>query len=360
MDRRAFIGMVVIGVLAGRGAPLAAGAKQTTDGWSIVSTNTVQDVALPFTPDGNRANFMLAWSGAVSDARARRMLAFGGGHHDYAGNEVIAFSPDSGGWSLLVPPSPAPPPITAGPAAYPDGSPAARHTYSGMTYVPWIGDAGGMFVYAGSPWSLGGWGQPGTDTWMLDLATRKWTRLADAPSGYVASMATCDPDRRTIWIVSSDGKLCRYDAENNRWIVASTFRNGSDAAATFVYHPVTKRLYAAGMTTFSPPKVFDATSRSPSISSFRITGPNMSKGGPVLVADPMEAVLYTVDRGVVWKIDARTGQGVALPVGGVTPTAENGQGTFGRGQLDPQTRRLLLVNRIDEPVFAYQLPGATH
>ena len=48
----------------------------------------------------------------------------------------------------------------------------------------------------------------------------------------------------------------------------------------------------------------------------------------------------------------------ALPSSGVTPTAENGQGTFGRGQLDPQTRRLLLVNRIDEPVFAYQLPDA--
>ena len=83
----------------------------------------------------------------------------------------------------------------------------------------------------------------------------------------------------------------------------------------------------------------------------------MSKGGPVLVADPTAAVLYTVDQGGVWQIDARTGRGVALPTGGVTPTAENGQGTYGRGQLDPQTRKLLLVNRIDEPVFAYQLPA---
>jgi hypothetical protein len=171
-------------------------------------------------------------------------------------------------------------------------------------------------------------------------------------------MATCDPSRQAIWIVSSDGKVCRYDSERNRWTVASAFQNGSDAAAMFVYHPVTKRLYAAGNTTFNPPKVFDATSRSPSISNFPIIGPNMAKGGPVLVADPLAPLLYTVDRGVVWQIDARSGKAAALPSGGVTPTAENGQGTFGRGQLDPQMRRLLLVNRIDEPVFAYQLPDA--
>jgi len=84
----------------------------------------------------------------------------------------------------------------------------------------------------------------------------------------------------------------------------------------------------------------------------------MSKGGPLLVADQTAPVLYTVDQGVVWQIDARSGKGVALPTGGVAPTPENGQGTFGRGQLDPKTRRLLLVNRIDEPVFAYQLPEA--
>jgi hypothetical protein len=362
MNRRSFIARMAMAatagtVLAGR-SPGVFASSAVVGEWSTISKNTVSDVPLPFQPEGNRVNFMKAWSGAIWDAAGRRMLAFGGGHHDYAGNEVMAFSPDSGLWSLLMPPTPAPPAITAGPAAYPDGSPASRHSYSGITYVPWVGAGGGMFVYSGSHWSLGGWGNPGTDTWMLDIAAKAWTRLADAPAGYVAAMATCDPSARNIWIVSSDGKLCRYDSERNRWTVASTFQNGSDAGATFVYHPVTKRLYAAGNTTFNPPKTFDATSRWPGLSNFPITGPNMSKGGPVLVADPTAPVLYTVDQGVVWQIDARSGKGVALATGGVTPTAENGQGTFGRGQLDPKTRRLLLVNRIDEPVFAYQLPEA--
>lgn len=352
MDRRAFLG-----VLAGSLLPesLAGEAQQTGKTWSVISKNAVRDVELPFQPSGNRANIMVAWSGAIWDGKARRMLVFGGGHHDYSGNEVCAFSPDTGLWTLFVPPSPAPEAITAGPAAYPDGTPASRHTYSGITFVPWHGTAGGMFVYSGSAWSLGGWGQE-PDTWMLDLGTRTWTRLANAPAGYVAAMATCDPGTRTIWIVTNDGRLCRYDAANNKWVVATTFQNGSDAGATFVYHPVTKKLYAAGPTSFTPPKVFDVTKRTPSVADFRIAGPNMSKGGPVLVADPTAAVLYTVDQGVVWQIDARTGRGVALPTGGVAPTAENEQGTYGRGQLDPQTRKLLLVNRIDEPVFGYQLP----
>lgn len=362
MNRRSFITTMTLITTTGTGlaprSPRAFGSATAVGEWSIISKNTVSDVPLPFQPEGNRANFMKAWSGAIWDAAGRRMLAFGGGHHDYAGNEVMAFTPDTGLWSLLMPPTPAPPAITAGPAAYPDGSPASRHSYSGITYVPWVGAGGGMFVYSGSHWSLGGWGNPGTDTWMLDLAAKTWTRLADAPGGYVAAMATCDPSNRNIWIVSGDGKLCRYDSARNRWTVASTFQNGSDAGATFVYHPVTKRLYAAGNTTFNPPKTFDATSRWPGISNFPIAGPNMNKGGPVLVADPTGPVLYTVDQGVVWQIDARSGKGIALPTGGVTPTAENEQGTFGRGQLDPQTRRLLLVNRIDEPVFAYQLPDA--
>lgn len=352
MDRRAFLGVIAGGLLP---ISLPGEAQQVEKTWSIISKNTVQDVELPFRPDGNRANIMVAWSGAIWDGTARRMLIFGGGHHDYSGNEVCAFSPDTGLWTLFVPPSPAPAAITAGPAAYPDGTPASRHSYSGITFVPWHGAAGGMFVYSGSAWSLGGWGQE-PDTWMLDFGTRKWTRLANAPAGYVAAMAACDPSTRTIWIVTMDGRLCRYDAANNKWGVATSFPNGSDAGATLVYHPVMKKLYAAGMTTFTPPKVFDVTKRTPSVSDFRIAGPKMSKGGPVLVADPIAAVLYTVDQGVVWQIDAHTGRGVALPPGGVTPTAENGQGTYGRGQLDPQTRKLLLVNRINEPVFAYQLP----
>jgi len=351
MDRRAFLAAFAGSLLSGS---LPGSAQPAGNTWSIISTNTVQDVKLPFQPAGNRANIMVAWSGAIWDATARRMLVFGGGHHDYSGNEVCAFSPDSGQWTLFVPPSPAPAAITAGPVAYPDGTPASRHTYSGITFVPWHGSAGGMFVYSGSAWSLGGWGQE-PDAWMLDLGTKEWTRLANAPAGYVAAMATCDPSTRTIWIVTIDGRLCRYDS-SNKWVVATSFQNGSDSGATFVYHPVTKRLYAAGRTSFTPSKVFDVTKRTPSVSDFRITGPNMSKGGPVLVADPTAAVLYTVDRGVVWQIDAHTGRGVALAPGGVTPTAENEQGTYGRGQLDSQTRKLLLVNRIDEPVFAYQLP----
>jgi len=362
VNRRAFIralaGAAAAGTAVASKDRTAAGSTSAVGEWSIISKNTVGDVQLPFQPDGNRANFMRAWSGAVWDAAARRMLVFGGGHHDYAGNEVLAFSPESGLWSLLVPPTPAPPPVTAGPAAYPDGSPASRHSYSGITYVPWVGAGGGMFVYSGSHWSLGGWGNPGNDAWMLDIAAKAWVRLADAPGSYVAAMATCDPSRRIIWAITSDGRLCRYDSERNRWSVASSFQNGSDAGATFVYHPVTRRLYAAGMTSFNPPKTFDATSSSPGPSAFPITGPNMNKGGPVLVPDPSAPVLYTIDQGVVWQIDARSGKGVALPTGGVTPSAENGQGTYGRGQLDPQTRRLLLVNQIDEPVFAYQLPDA--
>src|SRR5262249_18906655 len=70
---------------------------------------------------------MAAWSGAALDTVSESLLVWGGGHGDYGGNEVYAFSFDTLTWSRKSDPSSVA--GYAGEGIYADGAPASRHTY---------------------------------------------------------------------------------------------------------------------------------------------------------------------------------------------------------------------------------------
>lgn len=52
------------------------------------------------------ASVLIAWNGAGFDAKRKTFYFFGGGHGDYGGNEVYAFSLPEGKWQRLTDPSP--------------------------------------------------------------------------------------------------------------------------------------------------------------------------------------------------------------------------------------------------------------
>jgi hypothetical protein len=104
-----------------------------------------------------------AWSGAAFDQRRQRLLVFGGGHNDYGGNEVYAFSLLDLRWQRLTDP-------TAFPNRYPeiknhDGTPISRHTYGGLVYLR---ERDSLFALGGSPDSAPG-GCDARGVWFLDL-----------------------------------------------------------------------------------------------------------------------------------------------------------------------------------------------
>jgi hypothetical protein len=362
MNRRSFIATLALVTtagteLAGR-SPRAYGSSGAVGEWSTISKNTVSDVPLPFPTQGNRNGFMKAWSGGDFDARSRQLFCLGGGDADYDGNEVMAFHVDTGLWSLFWGNTPGPNP-NLGMLAYPDGSPASRHTYSGITVVPTWGTAGGLFLWGGLIFHTVSVGSVfgGPDCWMLDLATKRWQRFPDAKNPGAGATGCCT-DGRFLYLVTLRD-LERLDLRNVAagWVVfGSAIVQGSEISHSLVYHPVTKKLYAAGDRVLNPPVVIDPVTGT----TRRLRGSSAWVGlqGPLLAADPAAALLYTYDGSTVWQVDAVTGAAVSLGAGGQTPTALNGQGTYGRGRLDPATRRLILVNNVDEPVFAYQLPDA--
>ncbi len=125
-------------------------------------------------------NVMGAWSGGAYDSARERLVVWGGGHSDYAGNEVYVFDVETLAWSRLDDPS-----ALAGfcdgsscqPQAQvmPDGRPPLRHTYNSMVYVPTIDR---LFAQGGSLWRSGN----GTSwSWAYDFVTRSWSRKGDAP-----------------------------------------------------------------------------------------------------------------------------------------------------------------------------------
>ncbi|MBT8143113.1 MAG: hypothetical protein KJO55_00330, partial [Gammaproteobacteria bacterium] len=121
------------------------------------------------------------WSGAVLDSRRSRLLVWGGGHGGYAGNEIYAFDPATGSWSIIWGPTPLEQ-IPQGPQGfdeYPDGNPGSRHTYDNLVYDV-ANDA--LWSSDGSLWQTG---KSTSGTWSFDLQTNQWRRLPPNPAAQI-------------------------------------------------------------------------------------------------------------------------------------------------------------------------------
>ncbi len=143
-----------------------------------------------------------AWGGGAWDPSSRQMLLWGGGHNDYAGNEVYAFSTSTGKWSRLTEPSPGPYDLDI----LGDGQPVSRHTYDGLA---WMEESDYLYAWGGSRAKDG---FATGITWGFDPKSTTWTDLAPEPplaAEYSAS-AVYDPVSKLVYIKLVEG-LMAYD-----------------------------------------------------------------------------------------------------------------------------------------------------
>lgn len=123
-------------------------------GWVKVSSGSFESVwptgadATPPTP-GNPRQVVRAWSGIGWDSTRGSLLLFGGGHANYAGNEVYVWKGTDGQWSLGTLPSRVD--LTTGWVAG-NGAPQSSHTYETNIYAP-INDR--FVVFGGANWPYG-------------------------------------------------------------------------------------------------------------------------------------------------------------------------------------------------------------
>lgn len=113
-------------------APLPAGS------WVQANTNLFSSafpqgsVAVDFAPYTNPALIVPAWSSFAWDSNRGNLLLFGGGHANYAGNEVYVWNGASGAWTLGSLPSR----INAQGYIPDNSAPMSAHTYDNNQFLP--------------------------------------------------------------------------------------------------------------------------------------------------------------------------------------------------------------------------------
>lgn len=302
---------------------------------------------------GPRA-IIAAWGGAAFDTKRQRLVLTGGGHHGYAGNEVYAFDMNRLQWERLTDPSP----IKGydGSGIYPDGTPASRHTYNDLAYIPDPIDR--LFDQGGARYSIG-YGTP--YTWLFDFTRRKWDRKADSPVSGYGDITAYDPVTGHVWMeaAGTHGYLLDYDPRANRWTAhGSEFSNSINIYTTGALDPERRLFVAVGGKAIYAWYLSD----SPTIA---YTMPQTSgdkaveaAGSPGFVYYPPGrefvgwiggSTVYTLDP-ANWKWTAHS----AAPDNRVVPTPPNRTGTFGRFRYVAAKNVFVLVNSVDQNVYLYR------
>ena len=228
------------------GTPPPRGTIPSTLGWFQIPDTRLRSVCPPGVP-GNTgcASVTLAWSGGAFDTTRNRLLIWGGGHGDYAGNEVYALELDTLTLQRLNDPST---PVRDGCSngyTYADGKPVARHTYNHLAYLP---NQDAMFAWGGSPWQCGGFAH---DAWLFNLGTPaplSWTPKSNtngpATAGTFGLGAAYDPNTGLVYMQDwSD--LRAYNPSTNVWTKRSSSPSFIGAVAA-VIDPVRKKYFMHG------------------------------------------------------------------------------------------------------------------
>jgi hypothetical protein len=217
--------------------------------WAAVSQNRLADVdpakdstanpvypSMPqWTGNNGHACVIECWNGGAFATRLGTkgsLLAWGGGHAGYYGNEVYAFDMQSRLWTRLSNPYPTPSfPVTDG--IWPDGSPGVPHTYAQVGYHA---GTNSLVSTQTEKNNLGGGVVPMVV--FFDLTTKTWRRGPIAPSHIqYGGWAVYDISRDAWWTEGGDsggnfGKFAMNgDGTAGTWTMYPPKFNSLDAMA---------------------------------------------------------------------------------------------------------------------------------
>lgn len=313
-------------------------------------------------PAGVRPNVIAPWSGGAFDSTRDQLIVWGGGHGDYSGNEIYAFSLKTLAWTRVNEPS-NPPAKDVAYAA--DGGPCSRHTYNYLQYLPAID----RFVSLGG---AGFWqsGQTGTDHLdAFDFKTRKWSQLKPVPARAfgIGAFSAVDAATGHVWQHGAGGKcliLAEYAPEKDAWTThGGQWTEGDNDFSYYLTAAIDAKrrlMYACG---------------GGALWSWKLAPSGDIKAEAVAIAGDAEIVKApspgfeyhaASDRFIAWSggadvfaLDPATRVWSRLaPAAGntVTPSKAAGNGTFGRFRYAPKRDVFVVVNSITENVFIYRLP----
>lgn len=219
-----------------------------------VGNSQLADV-FPTNPGGSQAAITSAFSGACVDTSRKELLVWGGGHGDYTGNEVYAFnvnpaSPNYLTWRRKTFPST---PLNNDSEANADGSPASRHTYSGILYSASLD----KMVVAPGGFLAGPTGVASAASWLFDCTTESpnsaapsaWTRKDDAPTiapggGPESKMSMVRDAVNGLYYTQHGRGFARFDptaGTGSQWTELTNFEGPAVGFDTSIWLPGTPR-----------------------------------------------------------------------------------------------------------------------
>lgn len=332
---------------------------------------------------GNYTEVVTAWGGGIlnttgiyrsgSFVSGTFLVLFGGGHNNYAGNELYALGPlDSGTptWSRINDPTiPA-----ADNVARTGGYPVSRHTYDSLVYLP----TQNKMLCIGSPGIYSG----GTDSLAADVfdfgtnpasgnpwstADTGFPTYSGGGIGVINMVSGYDPTTGKAWGLGKGNsqRIGAYTAAAGTW--ADWAINNPDAASDADGALDYGRSILVHLTATGGVRAVDLRS-TPAIYTPTVTGSGPGVSGPIEY-DP------DGERFVMWPGSGTTvyfltpsaspyGGGTdwawtsATPSGGSTPTTETTFGTYGRMRVvswGASRRALLLMPTESSSIYAYRM-----
>jgi len=297
------------------------------------------------------ASIYIAWSGGVMDTARNRLVIWGGGHTDYAGNEVYALNLGTLVLERLNDPST---PVRDGCSnggTNADGKPVSRHTYNHLAYLP---NQDAMFAWGGSQWQCGNFGG---DAWLFNFSDLSWTKKSgvNGPGFGFGLAAAYDPNNGLVYMHDSFD-LRSFNPSTNAWSKRSS-ASVSGGLTAGVVDPVRKKYFSSvsGATTLywydiASPTATVAPQSAPTTGCAGFLGSER-------VGMEYDAVQ---DRIVGWNggdtiyilnPDTLTCTTVSHVGGPVAP----GQGTYGRFRYSPSLNLFVVCNNVNQNCHTLRL-----
>ncbi|MEK7425169.1 MAG: hypothetical protein AAB131_15165, partial [Actinomycetota bacterium] len=275
----------------------------------------------------------------------------GGGRQAYGGNEVYAFSVPDLAWARLTLPSQGP----FGDDVLPDGTPAARHSFDQLEYLPPPADklyARGGVYFPTSNMS--------PNTFLLDLATLTWSRGTpmDNVDFGAGNMTAHDPVTGLVW-EHGNSVLWSYDAASDLWTARSDVNVSQGLGGTLALDPVRRKLVRVGaglavvwdISVDGVVPVSDLlTTGANEIQDCYAPGVDYDAGNDRLTAGCSGGDVNSLD------LDRRvwTRHAPRSSVNPGDPFAVGTDGTYGRFRYVPQAGLFVVVTHVEQNVFFYR------
>ncbi|MBL8025525.1 MAG: T9SS type A sorting domain-containing protein [Fibrobacteres bacterium] len=291
-----------------------------------------------------------AWCGGAFDTKRDRLIVWGGGHADYAGNELYTFDLNTLTWTRET--NPGTPRIDS---AYTlEGTPSSRHTYNFLQYLPSIDRFTSFSV--GSLWGSG-FAVPCSCVDAFDFDTKKWERLAS--SNALGFMSAYDALTGNAWTGRSQFGM--YEARLNKWSKMTEYDNivAWSYYATTEIDPKRRLMLAVGVSNGQTYK-WDISNLNIKItaSKMQTTGDTgiQSAKSPGLAYDPVTEQMVAWNGGSsVYTLNPDTKIWIKhTATNNVVPTAATSAGTYGRFRYSPKKNVFVVVSGVDQNVFIYR------